>query len=73
MHHEGWIQQVILEEYVPNEPNKILIPVQITHITENPYFQQGSEFEFKRETLEIICYNEEYPLKFFIDSSFVCP
>lgn len=42
MHNEGWIQQVILDEYVPNEPNKLTVPVEITHITENPYFQQGS-------------------------------
>jgi DNA-binding cell septation regulator SpoVG len=27
MHHEGWIQSVILEEYVPGEANKLLIPI----------------------------------------------
>lgn len=73
MHHEGWIQQVVLDEYAPNEPNNLKIPIQITHITENPYFQQGSEFEFRKRDLDIICYNDEYPLKFYVDSSFVCP
>lgn len=73
MHHEGWIQQVVLEEYAPNEANHLKIPIEITHITENPYFQQGSEFNLKKHDIDIICYNEEYPLKFYIDSSFVCP
>ena len=45
----------------------------MTHITENPYFIEGSEFNFKLDRINIVCYNEEYPLKFYIDSSFVCP
>ena len=73
MHHEGWIQQVSLDEYVPNEPNHLTIPIEVTHITENPYFQQGSEFEWKKKTIDIICYNDEYPLKFNVDSTFACP
>ncbi len=34
---------------------------------------RGSEFDWKKKTIEIICYNEEYPLKFNVDSTFACP
>ena len=73
MHYENWIQQVVLEEYVPNESNELKIPIEITHITENPYFIQGSEFDWKKRSIDIICYNDEYPLKFNVDSTFACP
>ena len=42
-------------------------------MTENPYLRDSSEFEWKYEEAEIICYNQEYPRRFFVDISFCCP
>ena len=35
--------------------------------------QQGGEFNIKKYSVDIICYNHEYPMKFYVDSSFACP
>jgi hypothetical protein len=73
MHSEDWVQKVVMTEYVPGQPNEMTIPIVITHITQNPYLQQGGEFTFKRDKIDVICYNPEHPLKFFVDCSFACP
>ncbi len=46
---EDFVSGVTLVEYVPGKPNKLTIPVELTHFTENPYLQRRSDFEHKIE------------------------
>lgn len=73
IHSDGFIQKVYLKEYKPGHPNKLKIPIELTHVTENPYLRAACEFEWKVEHAEVICYNLEYPRRFFIDISYCSP
>lgn len=46
-HQDGFIQKVYLKEYIPGQPNKLRIPIEITHYTENPYIQGNSRYDQK--------------------------
>lgn len=58
---------------MPGHPNRIKVPIELTHVTENPYIRNANEFEWKTDDIDIICYNKEYPRRFYIDISFCCP
>lgn len=58
---------------MPGQPNKVVVPIEITHITENPYIMLLGQIDTKINRISIICYNEEYPTRFYIDVSYCCP
>lgn len=62
-----------LKEYVPGQPNKLIVPIEITHVSENAYVMLQGEIDIKIQKISIICYNEEYPTRFYVDISYCCP
>ena len=49
------------------------MPLEITHATENPYLLQRGDIDIKLDHNDIICYNHEYPTRFYIDVSYLNP
>lgn len=45
------------------------MPVSITHIENNFFYHQGYLYDFPTEKVKILCYNEEYPTRFYVDVS----
>lgn len=68
-----FIEKVFLHEYVPGQPNHLRIPIRIINIENNTFFHEGYYYDFPIQTVDIICYNYEYPTKFYIDVSYVNP
>lgn len=62
-----------MKEYVPGQPNKLIVPIEITHVSENAYVMLQGEIDIKIQKISIICYNEEYPTRFYVDISYCCP
>lgn len=58
---------------MPGEPNYLKIPIELTHITSNPHVMKNEEFDQKIDDIEIICYNEEYPMRLYVDISYCSP
>ena len=74
MYNQAFIQKAYLDYYVPGKPNKLNIPIEITHYTENPYIQyHDHQFKHKINSVNIICYNEEYAQRFYVDISYLSP
>lgn len=59
------------KEYVAGKANNLTIPVAVTHLELNKFFHAGFGIQHKVTELDIICYNHEYPTKFFVDVSYV--
>lgn len=68
-----FIEKVFFEEYVPGQPNHLRIPIRITNLENNPFYHEGYVYDFPVTSVEIICYNYEYPTKFYVDVSYVNP
>lgn len=58
---------------MPGQPNKISVPVELTHFVNNPYAMKSAEVLDQKRFIDVICYNEEYPTKFFVDISYCSP
>jgi hypothetical protein len=52
---------------VPGQPNYLKVPVEFTHIQETTFFHEGYNINADIDTVDIICYNHEYPTKFYFD------
>lgn len=72
-HPDGFLIKCYLKEYVPGKPNRIKVPIEVTHLLDNPYFMRMGDFDPKLENIEVICYNEEYPTKFYVDVTYCSP
>lgn len=57
MWQNQFIRSVDFQIYEVGKPNKLSIPVECTHLTENPYLQEGGIHTLKKKTVNIICYN----------------
>jgi hypothetical protein len=68
---KNFIEKVYFKEYVPGKANKLTVPVDITHLELNKFFHVGFGFKVNVTEIDILCYNNEYPTKFFVDVSYV--
>lgn len=50
-----------------------MIPIEVSHLTENAYTRLGASFELMQSEVRIVCYNDDYPHKFTVDMSYVNP